>query len=84
MCSMILSESEDSSQVTLTKLEPLQRGDFEEIFRTMDSLPVTVGHSTYRCTSSSPAPASWPRGWSPSGARTVDPETRRNSGGSYG
>jgi pyruvate,orthophosphate dikinase len=42
MRDMILSESEDSSEEALAELEPLQRGDFEEIFRAMDGLPVTV------------------------------------------
>jgi pyruvate, orthophosphate dikinase len=39
---MILSEHEDASEEALVKLEPLQRGDFEEIFKAMDGLPVTV------------------------------------------
>jgi pyruvate, orthophosphate dikinase len=39
---MILSEDEDASEEALAKLEPLQRGDFEEIFKAMDGLPVTV------------------------------------------
>jgi pyruvate,orthophosphate dikinase len=42
MHGMILSEDEDASEETLSKLEPLQRGDFEEIFKVMDGLPVTV------------------------------------------
>ena len=40
--SMILSEDEDASEEALAELEPLQRGDFEEIFKVMDGLPVTV------------------------------------------
>ncbi len=42
MRGMILSEGEDASEEELAKLEPLQRGDFEEIFKVMDGLPVTV------------------------------------------
>ena len=39
---MILSEGEDAERRALAELEPLQRGDFGEIFRAMDGLPVTV------------------------------------------
>ena len=39
---MILSEGEDATRRALAELEPLQRGDFGEIFRAMDGLPVTV------------------------------------------
>jgi pyruvate,orthophosphate dikinase len=39
---MILSEGEDATREALARLEPLQRGDFEEIFKAMDGLPVTV------------------------------------------
>jgi pyruvate,orthophosphate dikinase len=42
MREMILSEGDDALRVALTKLEPMQRGDFEGIFRAMDGLPVTV------------------------------------------
>ncbi len=42
MRAMILSEEEDASKEALGELEPLQRGDFEEIFEAMDGLPVTV------------------------------------------
>ncbi len=42
MRDMILSEDEEASEEALGKLEPLQRGDFEEIFRAMEGLPVTV------------------------------------------
>ncbi|MGH3147240.1 MAG: putative PEP-binding protein, partial [Rubrobacter sp.] len=42
MRAMILSEDEDASKEALGELEPLQKGDFEEIFETMDGLPVTV------------------------------------------
>jgi pyruvate,orthophosphate dikinase len=42
MRSMILSEGEDASKEALAELEPLQRGDFEEIFKVMDGLPVTI------------------------------------------
>ena len=40
--SMILSEDEDASEEALAELEPLQQGDFEEIFKVMNGLPVTV------------------------------------------
>ena len=39
---MILSEDEKALDAALKKLEPLQRRDFEEIFKAMDGLPVTV------------------------------------------
>ncbi|MGF1472984.1 MAG: pyruvate, phosphate dikinase [Rubrobacteraceae bacterium] len=39
---MILSETEDATTRALARLEPLQKGDFEGIFRAMDGLPVTV------------------------------------------
>ncbi|MDQ4106749.1 MAG: pyruvate, phosphate dikinase, partial [Actinomycetota bacterium] len=39
---MILSEDEKALDAALEKLEPLQRRDFEEIFKAMDGLPVTV------------------------------------------
>lgn len=42
MREMILSEDEDALHVALEKLQPMQREDFEEIFRAMDGLPVTV------------------------------------------
>jgi pyruvate, orthophosphate dikinase len=42
MRAMILSEDEESSREALGALEPLQRGDFEEILEAMDGLPVTV------------------------------------------
>jgi len=42
MQAMILSEDEDAAKEALANLEPLQRGDFEEIFEAMDGLPVTV------------------------------------------
>jgi pyruvate, orthophosphate dikinase len=42
MRAMILSEDEAASREALGDLEPLQRGDFEEIFEAMDGLPVTV------------------------------------------
>jgi pyruvate,orthophosphate dikinase len=42
MRAMILSEEEVASREALGELEPLQRGDFEEIFEAMDGLPVTV------------------------------------------
>jgi pyruvate,orthophosphate dikinase len=42
MRSMILSEEGVASKEALGELEPLQKGDFEEIFEAMDGLPVTV------------------------------------------
>ena len=42
MRAMILSEDEEASREALGDLEPLQRGDFEQIFEAMDGLPVTV------------------------------------------
>src|SRR5918997_5398263 len=42
MREMILSEGDDALRVAITKLEPMQRGAFEGIFRAMDGLPVTV------------------------------------------
>jgi pyruvate,orthophosphate dikinase len=42
MRAMILSEEVEASEEALGELEPLQRGDFEEIFEAMDGLPVTV------------------------------------------
>jgi pyruvate,orthophosphate dikinase len=42
MRAMIFAEEEDAEREALGDLEPLQRGDFEEIFEAMDGLPVTV------------------------------------------
>ncbi|HEY1194136.1 pyruvate, phosphate dikinase [Flavobacterium sp.] len=42
MREMILSDSEAGRRNALAKLLPMQRKDFEEIFRTMNGLPVTV------------------------------------------
>jgi pyruvate,orthophosphate dikinase len=39
---MILADSEDGRRAALDKLLPAQRGDFEEIFRVMAGLPVTI------------------------------------------
>jgi len=39
---MILAESEEGRRAALEKLLPAQRGDFEEIFRIMAGLPVTI------------------------------------------
>ena len=39
---MILSEDERALDAALEKLEPLQKEDFEKIFKAMDGLPVTV------------------------------------------
>jgi pyruvate, orthophosphate dikinase len=42
MREMILSEDEGALREALSKLEPMQREDFEGIFRAMSGLPVTV------------------------------------------
>ena len=42
MREMILSEDDGALREALVQLEPMQREDFEEIFRAMDGLPVTV------------------------------------------
>src|SRR5690348_5318573 len=39
---LILADSEEGRQSALDALEPLQRGDFVEILRAMDGLPVTI------------------------------------------
>jgi pyruvate, orthophosphate dikinase len=39
---LILSETDDQRQQALDALEPLQRGDFVEIFEAMDGQPVTI------------------------------------------
>ncbi|HWY62998.1 MAG TPA: pyruvate, phosphate dikinase [Rhizomicrobium sp.] len=39
---MILADSEDGRKAALAKLLPMQRGDFEAIFREMAGLPVTI------------------------------------------
>ncbi|MCX7832173.1 MAG: pyruvate, phosphate dikinase [Actinobacteria bacterium] len=39
---MILAEDEESRKEALDKLLPMQRGDFEGIFREMNGLPVTI------------------------------------------
>jgi pyruvate,orthophosphate dikinase len=39
---MILAEDEAASQAALAELEPMQKRDFEGIFRAMDGLPVAV------------------------------------------
>jgi pyruvate, orthophosphate dikinase len=39
---LILADDEDGRQSALDALEPLQRGDFVEILRAMDGLPVTI------------------------------------------
>jgi pyruvate,orthophosphate dikinase len=39
---MILADGEDGRRAALTKLLPMQRGDFEGIFEAMDGHPVTV------------------------------------------
>ena len=42
MREMILAENEQGRRKALKKLLPMQRKDFEEIFRTMNGLPVTI------------------------------------------
>lgn len=39
---MILADTEEERRQALAKIEPLQQGDFEGIFRVMDGLPVTI------------------------------------------
>jgi pyruvate,orthophosphate dikinase len=39
---MILAENEEERRVALHRLLPMQRGDFEEMFRVMNGLPVTI------------------------------------------
>lgn len=39
---MILADTEEERRQALAKIEPLQQGDFEGIFRAMDGLPVTI------------------------------------------
>jgi pyruvate, orthophosphate dikinase len=39
---MILADDEEARRAALAKLLPMQRGDFEGIFREMDGLPVTI------------------------------------------
>jgi pyruvate,orthophosphate dikinase len=39
---MILSQDVAGRRAALAKILPMQRGDFEEIFRVMDGLPVTI------------------------------------------
>src|SRR6202012_5157439 len=39
---MILADSLEEREAALAKLLPIQRGDFEEIFKAMEGLPVTI------------------------------------------
>jgi pyruvate,orthophosphate dikinase len=39
---MILANDEAGRRAALAKILPMQRGDFEELFRAMDGLPVTI------------------------------------------
>ena len=39
---MIMAEDSEGRKKALAKLLPMQRGDFEELFRIMDGLPVTI------------------------------------------
>ena len=49
---MILSEDERARRAALSKLLPMQRADFVELFEIMKGMPVTSGCSIRRCTSS--------------------------------
>ncbi|MDD4608006.1 MAG: pyruvate, phosphate dikinase [Bacilli bacterium] len=42
MRQMITAETVEEREVALDKLLPMQRGDFEELFKTMKELPVTI------------------------------------------
>ncbi|MBK8010603.1 MAG: pyruvate, phosphate dikinase [Deltaproteobacteria bacterium] len=42
MREMILADSETGRRTALAKIAPMQRGDFEGIFKAMDGLPVTI------------------------------------------
>ena len=42
MRQMIVAETPEARKAALAKIEPLQRGDFAQIFREMDGLPVTI------------------------------------------
>jgi pyruvate, orthophosphate dikinase len=39
---MILSDRSEERQAALERILPMQRGDFEELFKVMDGLPVTI------------------------------------------
>jgi len=39
---MILAETEDARRAVLARIQPMQEADFEEIFRLMSGLPVTI------------------------------------------
>ncbi|MCU0493449.1 MAG: pyruvate, phosphate dikinase [Chloroflexaceae bacterium] len=39
---MIIADTEDDRRTALAKIEPLQQGDFEGLFRAMNGLPVTI------------------------------------------
>src|SRR5262249_53095838 len=39
---MILASDEKGRRAALAKIQPMQRGDFAELFRVMDGLPVTI------------------------------------------
>ncbi|MCP8311000.1 MAG: pyruvate, phosphate dikinase [Candidatus Methylarchaceae archaeon HK01M] len=39
---MIMANTEEDRKIALNKLLPMQRGDFNEIFKIMDGLPVTI------------------------------------------
>ena len=42
MREMIVAADEAGRRAALAKIRPMQRGDFEELFRVMDGLPVTI------------------------------------------
>ena len=63
---MILADDEAGRRVALAKLLPMQRSDFEGLFKAMQGHPVTVPPARYPpCMSSSPTSrrnsANWPR-----------------------
>ena len=64
---MILADDEAGRRVALAKLLPIQRGDFEGLFKAMNGYPVTVRLLDPRCTSSFPtmrrARKRWPPKW---------------------
>jgi hypothetical protein len=53
---MILAEDEQARRAALSKLLPMQRADFVELFEIMKGLPVRSGCSIRRCTSSCRTP----------------------------
>ena len=62
---MILADDEAGRRVALAKLLPMQRSDFEGLFKAMQGHPVTVRLLDPPCMNSSPTSrrnsANWPR-----------------------